>query len=89
MYDNHQPHTPLERKTIWKEGEPLPEPTGRIGDGVMPGVKDYAPASETELTQSVSLRVWIAKMLNGMSLVELDVVRASVDLVLASRKSAT
>lgn len=26
----------LDRQTVWKEGDPLPAPTGRIGDGVMP-----------------------------------------------------
>jgi hypothetical protein len=52
------------------------------------GMTNYAPASETELTQSVSLRVWIAKMINDMSLDELEVVRASVEFVLTSRKSS-
>jgi hypothetical protein len=67
-------HRRLDRIPIWKEGEPLPK------------VQDYAPSSETELTQSVSLRVWIAKMLNGMTLDELGFVRAAVDLVMKEKR---
>lgn len=78
MNDNHlppnQPYKPLERKTIWKEGEPLPK-----GEG-------YAPASETDLTKAVLLRGWISRMLNSMTLVELATVEASVDSVLNIRK---
>lgn len=63
----------LDRIQVWKESGPLPT------------IQDYAPSSENELTQSVSLRVWIAKMINGMSLDELGFVRAAVDYVLTSR----
>lgn len=31
----------LDRQTVWKEGDPLPKQTGRIGDGVMPGVREF------------------------------------------------
>jgi predicted phage-related endonuclease len=51
-------------------------------------VVEYAPASENELTQSVSLRVWIAKAINDMSIDELEVVRSSVEFVFSSRQSA-
>jgi hypothetical protein len=134
----------LDRIPIWKEGEPLPEPThiqsnpahdatrndfirmaeenNRLvkelqklraaapiptdvdairnfrdidavsywnqakTDKKLPKAKDYAPSSENELTQSVSLRVWIAKMINGMTLDELGFVRAAVDLVLKEKR---
>jgi hypothetical protein len=75
MNDNHPIRDRLHRIPIWKEGDPLPV------------AQDYSPASENELTQSVSLRVWIAKMLNSMTLDELGFVRSSVDLVLARRKT--
>jgi hypothetical protein len=60
--------------------------TGADVDEVMSKVQDYAPSSENELTQSVSMRVWIAKMINGMTLDELGFVRAAVDLVLKEKR---
>jgi hypothetical protein len=51
-------------------------------------VVEYAPSSNTELTRSVSLRVWIAKAINDMSIDELEVVRSSVEFVFSSRQSA-
>jgi hypothetical protein len=91
-YNEYEFYDALSRARI---GDAVPIPVdvnvhqfiaGKDVDDVMTKVQDYAPSSETELTQSVSLRVWIAKMINGMTLDELGFVRAAVDLVLKEKR---